>query len=56
MRRDTRFQKNAAITEAYNPYLVDEDDEEEKIDVAEWNWGKRIVMALNSWGKEKSQI
>ena len=40
MRRDTRFQKNAAIIEAYNPYLVDdgyEDDEEEEIAVAEWN-------------------
>ena len=37
MRRDTRFQKNAAIAEAYNRYLVDEDDEEEKIAVAEWN-------------------
>ena len=29
MRRDTRFQKNAAIVEAYNLYLVDDDDEEE---------------------------
>ena len=50
MRRDTQFQKNAAIAEAYNPYLVDddgEDDEEEKIVVAKWNWGKKIVMAPN---------
>ena len=31
MRRDTRFQKNAAIAEAYNPYLVDDDDEEEEL-------------------------
>ena len=41
MRRDIRFQKNAAIAEAYNPYLVDddsEDDEEEEIPTAEWNW------------------
>ena len=54
MRRDTRFQKNAAIAEAYNPYLVDndsEDDEEEEIVAAEWNWDKRIVMAPNPWGK-----
>ena len=34
MRRDTQFQKNAAIAEAYNPYLVDDDDEEEEIAVA----------------------
>ena len=54
MRRDSRFQKNAAIAEAYNPYLVDdddEDDEEEGIAVAEWNWGKKIVMVPNPWGK-----
>ena len=54
MRRDTRFQKNAAIAEAYNPFLVkdeDEDDEEEEIVVAEWNWGKKIVMVPNPWGK-----
>ena len=55
MRRDTRFQMNTAIAEAYNPYLVDddsEDDKEEEIVVAEWNWGKRIVMVQNPWGKE----
>ena len=53
MCRDTQFQKNAAITtEAYNPYLVDQDDEEEKIAAAEWNWGKKIVMVPNPWGKE----
>ena len=28
IRRDIRFQKDAVIAEAYNPYLVDEDDEE----------------------------
>ena len=42
------------MAEAYNPYLVDddgEDDEEEEIVVAEWNWGKKIVMVPNSWGK-----
>ena len=47
IRRDTQFQKNAAIAEAYNPYLVDEDDEEEEIAAAEWNWGKKIVIILN---------
>ena len=54
MRRDTRFQKNVAIAEAYNPYLVDddgEDDKEEEIAAAEWNWGKKIVMVPNPWGK-----
>ena len=53
MRKDNRFQKNAAIAEAYNLYLVDDDDvEEEEIAVAEWNWGKKIVMVPNPWGKE----
>ena len=58
MHRDTRFQKNAAIVEAYNLYSVndDEDDEEEEIVVAEQNCSKKIVMVLNPWGKgvEKS--
>ena len=59
MRRDTQFQKSAAIAEPYNPFLVDdgyEDDEEEEVAVAEWNWGKKTVMVPNSWGKgvEKS--
>ena len=53
MRRDTRFQKNAAIAEAYNPYLVDDDDdEEEEIAAIKRNWGKKIVMVPNPWGKE----
>ena len=50
MRRDTQFQKNAAIAEAYNLYLVDddsEDGEEEEIAAAEWNWGKKIVTVPN---------
>ena len=50
MRRDTRFQKNAAIAEAYNPYSVndgDEDNEEEEIAMDEWNWGKKTVMVPN---------
>ena len=56
MRRDTRFQKNAAIAEAYNPYLVDDDDdEEEEIAATEWNWGKKIVVVPNPWGKGVEQ-
>ena len=54
MRRDTRFQKSAAIAKTYNPYLVDdgnEYDEEEEIAVVKWNWGKKIVMVPNPWGK-----
>ena len=40
MCRDTQFQKNAVIAEAYDPYSVDdgcEDDEQEEIPAAEWN-------------------
>ena len=54
MRRDTRFQKNAAIIEAYNPYSVndgDEDDEEEETTMVKWNQGKKTVMVPNPWGK-----
>ena len=51
MRRDTWFQNNAIIAEANNPYLVD-DDEEEEIAIAEWNWDKKIVMVPNPWRKE----
>ena len=42
------------MTEAYNPYSVDdgyEDDEEEEVAVAEWNWGKKMVMVPNPWGR-----
>ena len=56
MRRDTRFQKNAAIAEAYNPYLVDDDDEEEEIAIAKWNWGKKIVMVPNPWVKKLKKV
>ena len=52
MRRDTRFWKNAAIAEAYNLYLVDDDDEGEEIATTEWDWGKKIVLVPNPWGKE----
>ena len=54
MRRDTRFQKSTAIAKIYNPYLVDdgyEDDKEEEVVVAEWNWGKKTVMVLTPWGR-----
>ena len=54
IRKDTRLQKNAAIAETYNPYSVDdgyEDDEEEEVAMAEWNWGKKIVMVPNPWGR-----
>ena len=40
MCRDTRFQKDAAISKAYNPCPVsdgDEDNEEEEVAMAEWN-------------------
>ena len=54
MRRDTQFQKSTTITETYNPYSVDdgyEDDEEEEVAVAEWNWGKKTVMVSNPLGR-----
>ena len=58
MCRDTRFQKSAVIAEAYNPYSVDdgyEDDDEEEIAVAEWNWGKKTIMMSNPWGKRSQR-
>ena len=59
MQKDTRFHKNAAIAETYNPYSVDdgyEDDEEEEVAAARWNWGKKTVMVPNPWerGVEES--
>ena len=53
MRRDTRFQKSTIVVEAYNPYSVDDsyEDEEEEVATAEWNWGKKIVMVPNPWGR-----
>ena len=42
------------MAEAYNPYSVDdsyEDDEEEEVATAEWNWGKKTVMVPNPWGR-----
>jgi len=38
------------MVEAYNPYSVNdgyEDDEEEEVATAEWNWGKKMVMVSN---------
>ena len=55
IRRDTRFQKNVVIAEAYNPYSAndgDEDDEKEEVAMAKWNWGKKTVMVPIPWGKE----
>ena len=47
------------MVEAYNPYSVDDDyedeEEEEEVVVAEWNWGKKIVMVLNPWGRGVEQ-
>ena len=42
------------MVEAYNLYSVDdcyEDDEEEEVTMIEWNWGKKIVMVPNPWGR-----
>ena len=54
MRRGTRFQKSTTVAETYNPYSIDdgyEDDEEEEVATAEWNWGKKTVMMSNPWGR-----
>ena len=40
------------MAEAYNPYLVDdyyEDNEEEEVVAAKWNWGKKTVIVSNPW-------
>ena len=47
------------MAEAYNPYSVDddhEDDEEKEVAAAEWNQGKKTVMVTNPWrrGVEES--
>ena len=42
------------MTEAYNSCLVHdgyEDDKEEEVAMAEWNWGKKTVMVPNPWGR-----
>ena len=42
------------MAEVYNPCSVDddyEDDDEEEVAMAEWNWGKKTVMVPNPWGK-----
>ena len=41
------------MVEAYNQYSVDDgyNDEEEDVAAAEWNWGKKIVMVPNPWGR-----
>ena len=46
------------MVEAYNPYSIDdsyEDDEEEEVAVAEWNWGKKTIMMSNPWGKRSQR-
>ena len=42
------------MAKAYNLYSVDdsyEDDKEEEVVTAEWNWGKKTVMVPNPWGR-----
>ena len=42
------------MAKAYNPYSVDdgyENDEEEEVTVAKWNWGKKTIMVPNPLGK-----
>ena len=53
MCRDTWFQKSTTVDEAYDPYSVNDDyeDEEEEVATAEWNWGKNTVMVPNPWGR-----
>ena len=53
MHRDTRFQKSTIVAEAYNPYSIGDgyENEEEEVVAAEWNWGKKIVMVPNPWGR-----
>ena len=52
MHRDTRFQKSTTVAEAYDPYLVDNDyEDEEVVATAEWNWGKKTVMEPNPQGR-----
>ena len=54
IRRDTRFQKNTSVAEACDPYSIDdsyEDNEEEEVAVAAWNWDKKTVMVSNPWGR-----
>ena len=59
MHRDTQFQKSTTVAEAYNPYSVDdgyEDDEEDEVVTIDWNWGKKIVMVPNPWGRGVEEI
>ena len=53
LHRDTRFQKSTTVAKVYDPYSVDDGykDEEEEVAAAEWNWGKKIVMVPNPWGR-----
>ena len=51
IRRDTQFQKSTTVAKAYNSYSVNDgyEDDEEEVAVAEWNWGKKIVIVPNPW-------
>ena len=52
MHRDTRFQKNTTVAEAYDPYSADDGyEDEEKVAAAVWNWSKKTVMVPNPWGR-----
>ena len=50
--RDTRFQKSTIVDKAYDPYSVDDgyEDVDKEVAAAEWNQGKKTVIALNPWG------
>ena len=40
------------MAETYNPCSVDDGyEDEEEVDVAKWNWGKKTVMVPNPWGR-----
>ena len=53
MRRDIRFQRNTTVAEAYDPYSVDDDyeDEEEEVAAAKQNWGQEDSDGAKSMGK-----
>jgi hypothetical protein len=57
MRRDTQFQKGAMTIKTYSPYMAEEDyeEDEEEVAAAEWNWGKKVVMVQNPWGRENEE-
>lgn len=62
LRRDTRFQKGSTYVDTSNPFIgysdeamYDDDEDEDfsdEIAAAEWNWGKKLIVVSNPWGKE----